>query len=316
MEINKFGGEFKLIEALVKPVKHASVIKDVGDDAAVVKTSNPKLYQLISTDMFTDGDHFSTKYFTPLDIGYKVSEATLSDIAAMGGTPRYAFISISLRKNMQLAFVRSFYRGLYNSCSHYRVLLLGGDTIHSNKMTCCMTVIGDVSPQNLCLRSSAKVGDVIKVTGELGGSGAGFIILKREYLGHSHIKKKHMQPRCRLDLVSKIAPYANAMIDVSDGIAGDLGHICKASSVGAEIYKQDIPIDRQVIHAARALKTSPYEFALNGGEDFELLYTVSAELAAKLPGTAIGTITEGSELHIIDRKTNQREPLKGGYQHF
>ncbi|BBM88795.1 thiamine-monophosphate kinase [Spirochaetota bacterium] len=316
MEISKFGGEFKLIDAIVKHVKDPGIIKDYGDDAAVIKTSDPKVHQLISTDMFTDGNHFSTKYFSPLEIGYKVSEATLSDIAAMGGKPKYMFISICLRKNLQIAYLRSLYRGIYNSCSHHKVLILGGDTVRNNKISCALTAVGEVSTENLCLRSSAKVGDIVKVTGELGGSNAGFIILKREYLGHRYIKKKHLQPRCRLDLVDKIAPLANAMIDVSDGIAGDLKHICDQSGVGAEIIKQDIPISKQVIHAARALKMNPHNFAIYGGEDFELLYTVPEENAKKTPGTTIGRIVSGNGVTLVDRKMHTREVLKGGYEHF
>ena len=189
MNIQQFGGEFKLINAIVKKVKdQKNVIKGPGDDCSVVDLGNK--YQLISTDMFTDGDHFSTKYFKPIEIGAKVMEASLSDIAAMGGKALYAYLCISLKPDMSVASVRSLFRGVYNSCNNYNVSLLGGDITKSNKMTISVTVVGETTKENLCLREHAQENDIIKVTGELGASTAGFNILKRKFIGHTAAKKK------------------------------------------------------------------------------------------------------------------------------
>ncbi len=317
MNIQTFGGEFKVIENVVKKVKNKKVIRDAGDDAAVIDIGNSKTYQLVSSEMYTDGNHFSLRYFTPLDIGAKVAEATFSDIGAMGGKPKYFFLCYSIKKNMEMSFVRSFFRGIYSSCSHHGVHLLGGDTVSNNKMFISATVIGEVEKSKLCLRKGAKEGDVIKVSGELGSSNIGFQILRKDYVGHSFVKKKHTHPRCRLDIVDKIAPHATSMIDISDGLAGDLSHICKQSGVGAEINERDIPVHTQAIHAAKALKLNIYHSALYGGEDFELLYTVNPKDVAKTPGKVVGRITRGQEVILIRRENGKRDVVTGkGYRHF
>ena len=180
-----------------------------------------------------------------------------------------------------------------------------------------ITVLGSVSKKNLKLRSDAKEGDLLRVTGPLGGAGVGRILLKRKFLGHEPVKTMYLEPYCRLDLVDQLAPYANAMIDVSDGVASEVTHICKQSKLGAEIFLDKIPFKQSVMHACRALRLNPVEFAMFGGEDYQLLYTVSPENEEKTPGTTIGKMVKGSTIMLHNEKLGTKSPLKRmGYQHF
>ncbi len=318
MLINKFGGEFRLIDKIVKPIskKYEEVIQGPGDDCAVIKIDEHRNL-LISTDMFVNGDHFNTKFFSPLEIGFKISEGSLSDIAAMGGKAKYIFVSISLKKNTPVSFFRSVYRGIYKSCNRYGVLVLGGDITKSNKIQISVTVVGFVNDDNLCLRSSAKVGDVIKVTGSLGAGSLGYHLFKRGFVGHNHVKKKYLEPKCRLKMVDDIAPFANAMCDVSDGLASEIKHICYESKVGADIYKKKIPIKNYSYFAAKALNLSAYDQALYGGEDFELIYTVPKSKANEVIGIEIGEIIKEKKVFLIDEEKNSKKEItKSGFDHF
>ncbi len=319
MLIKEFGGEFKLIDKVIKQInlaKHPDIVTGPGDDAAVIKVDKDKNL-LISTDMFVNGDHFSTAFFSPLEIGFKVAEASLSDIAAMGGKAKYIFVSISLKKNTTVSFFRSVYRGIYKSCERNNVLVLGGDITKSSKIQITATVVGFCSDKDLCLRSSAKVGDVIKVSGPLGNGSIGYTLFKRKYLGHQRVKKRYLEPECRLDLVDKIAPYANAMCDVSDGLASEVKHICYESKLGAKLYKNKFPFKDYTYAAAKALKVDIYKKIMFGGEDFELVYTVPKIFANKTPGIVVGEIIKEKRVYLVDEEKDKIEEIKeGGFDHF
>ncbi len=318
MLINDFGGEFRLIDKIIKPIdkKHKEIISGPGDDAAVISLGNNRNL-LISSDMFVNGDHFNTKFFSPLQIGFKVSEGSLSDIAAMGGKAKYMFISISLKKNTPVSFFRSLYRGIYKSCNQHDVLVLGGDITKSNKIQITVTVVGFVDNKNLCLRSSAKVGDVIKITGDLGAGSLGYNLFRRNFVGHYQVKKKYLEPKCQLNLVDEIAPHANAMCDVSDGLASEVKHICYESKLGAIIHKDKLPVKNFNFFAAKVLNLDIYDQMLYGGEDFELVYTIPKRKAHLAPGIEVGEIIKEKKVYLVSEKDNtKKEIVKSGFNHF
>jgi thiamine-monophosphate kinase len=317
-DIRSFGGELGIIKKLVKPVtKDNWLIEGPGDDCAVLKSPEKGILTLISSDMYTNGDHFSDKYFTPTEIGSKVMEASFSDIVAMGGKPKYALVNISFKFNINISFVRSIFRGIYKSCDFHNTSLIGGDIVKAPILYISTTVIGTVEEKFLKLRRNAKVGDLIKVTGHLGASAIGRILFKRKYLGHANTKKCHTAPLCRTNLIDKINPYANAMQDISDGVGSELFHICEQSKTGALIYEDKLPIKLFTIHSSRAIKVDPAHMALYGGEDYELIYTIKPKDAEKTPGTVIGEITESKRgINMLLKDNTTKVPLEKGYQHF
>lgn len=319
INIKDFGGELAIINKIIRPIKnHKKILLGPGDDAAVIANeTDENFYSVVTSDMYTNGDHFSDKYFKPIQIGAKSMEASISDIAAMGGKPLYALVNISLKPQFKVMFVRSIFRGIYKSCDYHRVQLIGGDIVKSSSLFISVTVIGQVKKNVLKTRKGAQVGDIIKVTGSLGAAAAGYHLFKRKYLGHSTTKLHHLEPKARVDLVDKIAPYAHAMQDISDGIGSELHHICTHSNTGAFIYEEKIPIEKYTIHSARAMNMKEMDFALYGGEDYELIYTVDPADDDKTPGKAIGTITppdEGLKVMAADNQTVYE--LQKGFQHF
>ena len=292
------------------------VVLGIGDDAAVIKSGNQLL--VITTDMFVEKDHFSLDYFYPEDIGIKAMEANVSDIAAMGAKPLYAFISISLHKKTSAEFIRSFYNGIYKSAKKHRADVLGGDTSHGSLMTVNITLIGEVKRRkDLCLRSDAKTGDLIFVTGKLGASTAGLNLFLKKKKGFDFVKSKHLRPKARMDLSGKIAEIANAMEDVSDGLASEVRNICLASKKGAVIFAESIPIHSETKKAAEVLKQNALDYALFGGEDFELVFTVNKKYAkrAEKLGKLVGKIIKGKKI-FLEKKGRKEELKKFGYDHF
>ena len=290
------------------------MLAGVGDDCAVLPFAKGK-HQLVTKDMLVEEDHFSLKYFSPEEIGRKVVESNVSDIAAMGGVPQYAFLGLSLRRDIAVEWVKRLYRGLYLRLNKHRVDLVGGDTTHSALITLSLTLIGEVRADHLTLRRGAAIGEVIKVSGPLGASTAGFKLLQKNIKGHHGVKNKHRRPSCRLDLSPLIAKKATAMADISDGLAADLKHIMKQSKVGAIIEKPLIPIRPQTFSAANTLGEDAYDFALYGGEDFELVYTVPRKEVKTTPGLAIGEIIKGDKLFLKENDTIS-EVTQSGFDHF
>lgn len=307
-------GEFGLLERLTGDIDNRDdVIMGIGDDCAVIEGRDGK-YGLVTTDMLVSGDHFRTDWHTPWQIGWKSMIVNVSDIASMGGSPDYAVISMSLPYDMEVEFIEGVFRGMKAACKKYGVDIIGGDTTHGDTLVINVAMIGHVEPENLCLRGDAKLDDKICLTGDLGKSWAGLDLLLAGKEGYTDF---YLEPDCRLDISRKLAPHINAMIDVSDGLASEITHICKSSGLGAEIYSKDIPISRKTREAGELLNKDPIEWALSGGEDFELLFTVSKEKLKELDGfdyLEIGTIVKDG-IRLV-KEDGVCEVLKGGYDHF
>ncbi len=309
-------GEFGLIERIYRENKRADVIKGIGDDAAVIRYGNEFL--LYTTDMMVEGSHFIKSLHPPYKLGRKAMESNVSDIAAMGGIPEYAMVSIALRKDEDVEFVDDLYRGIYEVADRYSIEIIGGDTVSSDGTVISIALMGRTDKEHLTLRSGAKVGDYILVSGPLGASRAGLELLKKGLNEPKGPIEKHLDPGCRMDMARDVALHANAMIDISDGLASEIRHICEESGVGAVIEKDRIPIDDETVEASKILGVNPYEYALRGGEDYELLFTVSERNldAVKGYGGVIGRIAgKGVGIKIRD-ENGKMEDLGNGYEHF
>jgi len=294
-------GEFGLIRNFQKQIKVSrSVVKGIGDDAAVLSLT-AKQHLLLTTDMLMENVHFKRSH-SPEAVGHKAMACNISDIAAMGGMPQYAVVSLGISGKTSVSYVNQLYRGMQRTARKFGVSIVGGDTIRSKKTIINVALTGVVDKQKLVMRSGAKVGDQIFVTGPLGCS----------YATNHHLKfmprlfeAQFLVKQCRV----------NAMIDISDGLAADLGHILKASGVGAIIDKQLIPRrDHATINEA-----------LYDGEDFELLFTLSKSEARKLlsqknkryPFYMIGEITPNTKGFMIREKHGiLKKVLVKGYRHF
>jgi thiamine-monophosphate kinase len=324
VSIRDIGGEFVLIERLAKlaPTAHADLVAGIGDDAAVIEGQCPgDDYLLVTTDMLVASSHFRSDWATAEQIGVKAVACNVSDIAAMGGTPTFMFVSLALAPQTPVAWVESLYRGMGDACRHYGSVLAGGDTTHGETTTINITLLGRVARDALCLRSHASPGDLLCVTGPLGGAAAGLTLLAAGLDPPDYLKLKHVAPTCRLDASGIIAPLANAMIDISDGLAAEVNHICDRSSTGAELVASQIPMHALTREAARQTGSEPLQWALSGGEDFELLFSISDEklalLEQQLSGTAVvGRVTDSPSDRTLLLPDGKRIPLAGGYDHF
>lgn len=308
-------GEFGLIEHLTAAIgsKDKSTIKGVGDDAAVLDFSGYKT--LISTDLLLEGIHFDLAY-TPLKhLGYKSIQVNLSDICSMNGTASQVTVSLGLSSKFPLEAVEELYSGMILACEKYKVDIVGGDTSASKQgLVISITSIGYAKEEDICYRSGANEGDLICVTGDLGAAYIGLQLLEREKLvylenpqiqpnleGKDYIIERQLKPESRKDIVKllrelKVKP--TAMIDISDGLASDILHICKQSEKGCNLYEEKIPIDPMTYDTAREFHLDPTVCALSGGEDYELLFTVKQADYEKIKNhpdvTVIGHITEAS----------------------
>lgn len=324
MLISQIGGEFGLIKSFAgKKINKPDVIKGIGDDSAVIKYSSQK-YMLLTTDMLVERRHFNLDWQTPFQIGKKLMEANVSDIVAMGGIPKHALISLALKKQTSVEFVDGFYRGLYVSAARHNVTIVGGDISRGGEYVFNLALVGEVKKKLMRLRSTAKVGDLICVTGDLGGSAAGLRILEK-YKHHGIVKssyiKRHLEPVSRRAKVGQlIAGYAHAMIDVSDGLASEVRHICEESGVGGRIYRKKIPISKNTKTAARMTKSDPHKLALYGGEDFEIVFTLPENDLEKLrlkfrDFSVVGEIL-GKEEGVYILKDEKRIGIGRGFDHF
>jgi len=298
----------------------------IGDDAAAFRT-RPGYLILVSTDALVEGVHFDLRYFSPEDLGWKALAVSLSDIAAMGGSPLYVTTSIALPLKVARDFLSGFYRGLTSVGRKYAATLIGGDTCRSLQgIFVDVTIIGEVAPRHLLTRQGAKPGDLIYVTGELGGSGAGLELLSRpgKPAKKSEIIRRHLrpEPRCSAGRFLAERGLASAMIDLSDGLSTDLGHLCRQSSVGAMIELSRIPVTKIAALQRRLLPKAAIHYALHGGEDYELLFVVPRRLSQKVPEQIggvpvhqIGWITNSTGVWLLDGERKQRlHP--GGFDHF
>jgi thiamine-monophosphate kinase len=318
MKISDIGGEFALIRRVTgASYNDAAIIKGVGDDCAVLDYKGDN-YLIVTTDMMVEGSHFSLKWFSPYQIGKKLMEVNVSDIVAMGGSPRYALISLALKRDTQVEFMDNFYRGLYESAGKHSVALIGGDTTSGNEMAVNLTLIGDADKNIVRYRSGAVPGDIICVTGSLGKSEAGLRLLMKGINGYT---SGHLEPVSRLEGEGRaIARYSNAMIDVSDGLGSEIIHICEESGTGARIDYEKIPVSRDTAAAAESVSADPHDYALYGGEDFEIVFAIPGENIEILKKvfndfTAVGEILDKKE-GIYIAKSGKRMNLSSGYDHF
>jgi thiamine-monophosphate kinase len=326
-------GEFGLIEEIKKWVsfKDRNVILGIGDDAAAIEIGESIL--LLTTDILAEDVHFKLKWTSPFNIGYKSLAINISDIAAMGGIPLYCVVCLGIDKSFELNFVKEIYKGLKKIANEFKIKIIGGDSINSKKIFINISLIGAVEKENLITRNKASAGDLILVTGKLGDSSSGLYLLNKKKIskiiskeGEILIKKHHLPfPRLKEARILANSKIVNSMIDLSDGLSGDLKKICKASKVGAKIYRERIPISSECKKISKFYKKDPLEFALYGGEDYELLFTIPhknmnilQELATEnnLEISIIGEITENEDIKIIDSKGKEKLILDKSYNHF
>lgn len=301
--------------------KNPALLKGIGDDAAVIDRGG--CLELISTDMFVDGDHFRLDWFSPAQVASKCVEAGVSDIYAMGGKPKYVFLSLSVPACLDEHFLERFFQEAIRVIGLHGAVLAGGDTTHGALAVIDVCVVGEVDRSFLALRSGASVGDLIAVTGELGGSWAGLELLRKygrgakESLDFRPSLVKYLEPKSRPDAARVLAGKVTAMIDVSDGIGSEVRHICEQSGKGAVIVKENIPLFPNAIEAADHLGQDPFFYALSGGEDFQLLFTIGPEKLkdiSEVDYTVIGEVTE--ESGVLLKSGEVIEGLPHGYDHF
>lgn len=313
MKISRLG-EFGLIKRIQQKSKDKDILVGIGDDAAVVRIG--KKLAVLTIDTLVEGDHFNLGYFTPEQVGMKAVEINISDIVSMGGKPKYALVSLGLRKQMDVKFVDGLYKGMRKAASKYGVEIIGGNLTHTKQVVIDISLLGFVDGKDLCLRSHARPGDLIFVTGDLGASTAGLNLFLKKIKGHNYVKKRHLEPKANPRKVERFLRYINAMQDISDGLASEIRHICEQSKTGAVIYVDNIPIKKETIRAAKAAGKKALDYALFGGEDFELVFTVSGQNIKKVKrGFLVGEITRKKGVRIFSK--GKETMLKGkGYDHF
>ena len=331
-------GEFGLINHLAGKIKltNPTTLKGIGDDAAVVKAGDQAM--LLTTDMLLEGIHFDLRYVPLRHLGYKAIAVNVSDIAAMNGKPTQALVGLGISNRFSLEAVEELYEGMRMACSDYGVDLVGGDTSTSaSGLVLSITLTGFADPDQVVYRSGAGNNDIICVTGDLGGAYAGLQVLEREkavFLANpeaqpdlekwEYVVGRQLKPNARMDIIHELAELKvlpTAMIDVSDGLASELFHIATASGLGVKIFEDKIPIDHQTYETAIEFKMDPITFALNGGEDYELLFTVRQSNLEKIKNHPdihlIGHMHAAKAEHVMITKAGHQVALKAqGWTHF
>lgn len=326
-------GEFGLIKHLTEhiKIKNPSTLKGVGDDAAVINYSEGEKVTLVSTDMLVEGVHFDLTYVPLKHLGYKSVAVNLSDIYAMNGQPKQITVSMALSNRFSLESVEELYAGMLMACEKYGVDLVGGDTTSSlSGLVISITVMGEADKNNVVYRNGAKEKDLLCVSGDLGGAYMGLQILEREKAvfkenpkiqpdleGKDYILERQLKPEARKDIIKlfeALEMKPTSMIDVSDGLASEILHLCDQSNVGCELYEEKIPIDPQTYDTARQFNLDPTMCALSGGEDYELLFTISVsdydKVKNQLDFSVIGHITNKSAGANLVTKSGGSHPLK------
>ncbi len=331
-------GEFGLIKHLTDnfKIQHESSIKGIGDDAAVLDFTGKQT--LISTDLLLEGIHFDLAYVPLMHLGYKAVQVNLSDIYAMNGTATQITVSIGLSSKFPLEAVEEIYKGVELACNKFNIDLIGGDTSASKQgLVISVTSIGYAAPADICYRNGAEEGDLLCVSGDLGGAYVGLQILEREkqiFLenpqlqpdleGKDYIIERQLKPEGRrdiIDLLSQMKIKPTSMIDVSDGLASEILHICTQSDKGCTLYEEKIPIDPMTYETARELGLDPTVCALNGGEDYELLFTIKQADYTKLKNdvdiSIIGHITDkNSGCKMVSKSSVVHELKAQGWNAF
>lgn len=322
-------GEFGLLRHIRALAGSGSPVVGIGDDAAVLDVGSPD-YLLATTDMLVEGVHFTTTW-DPYVVGRRAISVNVSDVAAMGGCPGYALTSLALPPNTPVRFVTQLYKGFSDGAERYGVSLVGGNLTRTpGPISIDVLLLGSVAPTNLVLRSGARPGDLVAVTGSLGDAAAARLV--REQGAHAHdtaVEKwlgSHRWPEVRVREAQRLAAAraVHAMMDLSDGLAGDIRHLCEASNVGALIRADSLPISIETRRAAQSLGLPALDLALTGGEDYELLLALSPTMRAAaqeacgdVPLVVIGACTQPDEgINIVDF-SGRRHPLsETGWRHF
>ena len=321
-------GEFGLIEHLTKNIElqNASSIVGVGDDAAVIDHFGKQT--VITTDLLIEGVHFDLMY-TPLKhLGYKSVIVNLSDVYAMNATPTQITMSVGISNRISLEAIDEFYEGVYAACEKYGVDLIGGDTASSQKgFIISVTAIGEVTPEKFVKRSTAQKGDLICVSGDLGGAYIGLLFLEREKKifmenpsiqpdleGEAYVVGRLLKPEARKNIIEFLETQSitpTAMMDISDGLSSEILHICKQSNLGCILYEEKIPVAEETKNAAFKFEIDPTACALSGGEDYELLFTI--------PQSDHDKIVLNEEISVIGYMTGADQGVniitKGGSKH-
>ncbi len=336
-EINEIG-EFGLIDRIKSRTKiiHSSTVLGISDDAAVIDTG--RNYTLFSTDMLLEGIHFDLSYVPLQHLGYKSVVINISDIAAMNGHPKQVTVSLGLSNRFSVEAVDAMYDGILKACEYYKIDLVGGDTTASSSgLVMSISIIGEVDTTKLVKRNTAKTNDIICVTGDLGAAYLGLQILEREKQefianpemqpkleGYDYIVRRQLKPEARMDVIHELDELnliPTSMIDVSDGLASDLTHICKQSGLGANIYEDKVPFDQLTLQTAVEFNLDVITCVMNGGEDYELLFTIGQNQFKKLKNHPdihfIGYMQQVDKGINLITKSNQTIPLKAqGWNHF
>jgi thiamine-monophosphate kinase len=324
-------GEFGLIDHLTSTLEkyQDSSLYGVGDDAAVINPTDKKV--LVSTDLLVEGIHFDLTYAPLKHLGYKAAIVNFSDIAAMNALPTQITVSLALSNRFSLEAVEELYKGIRLACEQYKVDIIGGDTTSSKSgLMISITVLGLANEDDIVYRNSAKEGDLLCVSGDLGAAYAGLLILEREKSefvanpemqpqleGNDYLLERQLKPEARVDMIeifakAKVKP--SSMMDISDGLASEIKHICKQSSVGCTVYEDKIPIDQQTWDLARSFNMDPTMLALNGGEDYELLFTIPQDDYEKIKDikeiSIIGYMTDETAGINMITKNEVSVPIK------
>lgn len=331
-------GEFGLIDHINKDIKlkHASSIKGIGDDAAVIESGDH--VKVVTTDLLLEGVHFDLTYAPLTHVGFKAVAVNISDIAAMNAIPKQITVSIALSNRFSVEAVDALYQGINAAAEHYNVDVVGGDTTASRSgLVISITAIGEAKKEQIVYRAGAKDKDIICVTGDLGAALVGLQVLEREkqvFLANPEMKPeldkyqivtaRQLRPEARMDIIHELRELElipTGMMDISDGLASELFHICKASHVGVTIYEDKLPIDKQTFDTAVELGMDPITCVLNGGEDYELLFTIDHKDYHKLEKHPdihfIGHVTKPEEGKFLVTKSGTTVPLKAqGWKHF
>ena len=333
-EISAYG-EFGLIKHLTEKFKieNSSTLKGVGDDAAVLAYENKKV--LVTTDLLLEGIHFDLVYVPIMHLGYKAAVVNFSDIYAMNGEPKQITVSIGVSKRFSVEDLEQLYAGIQLACTKYGVDLIGGDTSASlTGLTLSITCLGEADADKIVYRNGAKENDLVCVTGDLGSAYMGLQLLEREkavFAGNEEVQpdfeekdyilKRQLKPEARQDIILRLREKGilpTSMIDISDGLSSELLHICTQSEVGCRIYEDKIPINYQAVVMAEELNMNIVTAALNGGEDYELLFTVSLDDYDKMiamEGVAVvGHITKSAlGLQLVGREGEEIELRAQGW---
>lgn len=319
-------GEFGLIKHLTQYFKlhHKSTVKGVGDDAAILSIDDMEQL-VVTTDMLVEGVHFDLMYVPLKHLGYKAVVVNLSDVYAMNATPKQITVSIAVSNRFSVEALEELYSGIKRACEWYEVDLVGGDTTSSRSgLVISVTAIGTADPKNIVTRAGARENDLVVVSGDLGGAYMGLQVLEREkevyktapeaqpdLSGHDYVLERQLKPEARKDIIEllkELGVQPTSMIDISDGLASELLHLADQSFVGMDIYEEKIPVSPETIATAKEFNLDHTMAALNGGEDYELLFTIKQKDFDKLKGNPHFSVIG----HVTNEESGCRMITKGG----